>query len=268
MLQFANAKINIGLHVTHKRGDGYHDIETIFYPVQLYDVLEILPADQLTFEAHNYDFPEGEDNLCLKAYRLLAESYDLPLVRIHLLKNIPVGAGLGGGSADAAHTLKTIDKQFGLKLGDDVLMEYAAQIGADCPFFIRNKPVYAHGIGTEMEALKLDLSAYSIVVIKPDAFVSTAEAYRSVVPKLPEIDLRRAIQLPIQQWKYHIVNDFELGIFKQYPYIQDIKAKLYEEGAIYASMSGSGSAVFGLFESLPDKGAFESLGRVFFPVEL
>lgn len=268
MLQFANAKINIGLHVTNKRSDGYHDIETVFYPVQLYDVLEVLPADKLAFEVHNYDFPEGEDNLCLKAYRLLAQAYDIPPVGVHLLKNIPVGAGLGGGSANAAYTLKAINKQFALGLGDDTLLEYAAKLGADCPFFIRNQPVYAQGIGTEMEAVELDLSAYSIVIVKPDAFVSTAEAYRSVVPKPAEVDLRRAIRLPIQQWKYHVVNDFEVGIFKQYPYIQEVKAKLYAEGAIYASMSGSGSAVFGLFESLPDRRVLDGLGQVFYPVHL
>lgn len=268
MLQFANAKINIGLHVTSKRPDGYHDIETIFYPVSLYDVLEVLPADKLGFEVHNYDFPAGEDNLCIKAYYLLAEKYKLPPVNIHLLKNIPVGAGLGGGSSDAAHILKMLNELFRLDIGDDTLIRYAARLGADCPFFIGNQPMYAHGIGTEMEKIALDLSAYSIVVIKPDAFISTAEAYRGVVPKLAEIDLRRAIRLPIQQWKYHIVNDFELGIFKNYPYIQDVKAKLYAEGAVYASMSGSGSAVFGIFETLPDKSVFEGLGQVFYPVDL
>lgn len=268
MLQFANAKINIGLHVTNKRPDGYHDIETIFYPVKLYDVLEVLPSTELAFQVHHYDFPVGEDNLCVKAYRLLAEKYDLPAVSIHLLKNIPVGAGLGGGSSDAAHILKMLDQRFELNIAEDRLMDYASRLGADCPFFIRNKPMFASGIGTELEDVELDLSSYSVVIIRPDAFISTAEAYQAVIPKKPEVDLKRAIRLPIQEWKYHILNDFELGIFKKYPYIQNIKAKLYEEGAIYASMSGSGSAVFGIFETLPEKTVFEHLGQVFYPVDL
>ena len=268
MLKFANAKINIGLHIRKKRPDGYHDLETIFYPVKIYDVVEILPHSKLELHIWNSDLPADTDNLCLKAFRLLEKDFDINPVKIHLLKNIPIGAGLGGGSSDASSTLELLNDYFELKIEKDRLKEYAAQLGADCPFFIDNKSMYAEGIGTELSEISLDLSAYKIVVIKPDIHISTAEAYSNVSPMIPEVDLRKAIELPIQEWKFHIKNDFEISLFEKYPLIGGIKAKLYEHGAIYASMSGSGSSVFGIFNDLKGLEDLNKYGKVYFPAEL
>ncbi|MFD2744280.1 MULTISPECIES: 4-(cytidine 5'-diphospho)-2-C-methyl-D-erythritol kinase [Sphingobacterium] len=263
MLQFANAKINIGLHITGKRPDGYHDLESIFYPIKLYDGIEILPADELSMQVYNYDFPVGEDNLCTKAYRLLAADYDLPKVQIHLLKGIPVGAGLGGGSADASRVLTMLNTVYQLDLSQQRLETYASKLGADCPFFIRNSPVYATGIGTTFEDVTLDLADYKIVVVKPSIHISTAEAYQNVSIRTAQVDLRAAIQMPVQEWKYLIKNDFEDGLFRRYPQIQALKAAMYESGAVYASMSGSGSAVYGLFKTVPNATEFQSHGMMF-----
>jgi len=268
-ISFANAKINIGLLITEKRKDGYHTIETVFYPVQLYDVLEILPsAGQTTFHADGLPIPGGGDNLCVKAYQLLAADFNLPAVEMHLLKNIPIGAGLGGGSSDAAYVLKMLNTMFTLRLSDHQLAQYAERLGADCAFFIANKPVFASGIGATFEDITLDLSKYVTVIVKPDIHISTQEAYSSIMPQTPQVDLRRAIKLPIQEWKYHIVNDFELGIFQKYPQIEILKRKLYEKGALYAAMSGSGSSVFGIFEERPDLQELEALGKVYYPVDV
>ncbi|WP_166334179.1 4-(cytidine 5'-diphospho)-2-C-methyl-D-erythritol kinase [Sphingobacterium chungjuense] len=263
MLQFANAKINIGLHITGKRPDGYHDLESIFYPVKIYDGIEILPSQALSMQVYNHAFPVGEDNLCTKAYRLLAADHDLPPVQIHLLKGIPVGAGLGGGSADASRALIMLNQQYKLDLTQQQLESYASQLGADCPFFIRNKPVYATGIGTTFEEIAIDLSAYHIVVVKPPIHISTAEAYQNVSIRTAQVDLREAIQLPVQEWKYHIKNDFEEGLFRHHSEIQELKSALYDSGCLYASMSGSGSAVYGLFDSAPDLRKLQSFGTVF-----
>lgn len=268
MLKFANAKINLGLHICRKRTDGYHDLETIFYPVKIYDVVEILPADQLEIYIHNADLPADHQNLCVKAYKLLAQDYQIPPVAIHLLKNTPIGAGLGGGSSDASATLQLLNSYFNLQLDNNTLKTYAGKLGADCPFFIDNKPMYAEGTGTELSEIELDLSKYQIVLIKPDIHISTAEAYSRVTPKIPEINLREAIKLPIQDWKYHIHNDFEISLFERYPLIGDIKAKLYELGAKYAAMSGSGSSVFGIFEDTTGLDELKKYGQVFYPTEL
>lgn len=263
MLQFANAKINIGLHITGKRPDGYHDLESIFYPVKIYDGIEVLPAETLSMQVYNYDFPIDEDNLCTKAYRLLAADYDLPAVQIHLVKGIPVGAGLGGGSADASRVLLLLNEQYTLNLNTQQLESYASRLGADCPFFIRNTPVYATGIGTTFEEIALDLSPYHIVVVKPPVHISTAEAYKHVSIRTAQVDLRKAIQLPVQEWKYHIKNDFEDGLFYRHMEIQALKAALYDAGALYASMSGSGSAVYALFNEAPNLQTFRPYGTVF-----
>lgn len=269
MLRFANAKINLGLHITGKRDDGYHNIETIFYPVKIYDAVEVIPAD--TFQMHvagDRELPMA-DNICAKAYQLLAEKYTLPACHIHLLKNIPVGAGLGGGSSDAAAVLQSLDTLFGLGLSVDELVSFAARLGADCPFFLKNTPVYATGIGTDFESVELDtLSSYYIVVVKPEISISTAEAYRKTEVKPAPIDLRRAIRLPIQEWKFKIVNDFERGVFYDYPEIQKIKDLLYDQGAVYASLSGSGSAVYGIFEEPIVLAQFPDTARIFYPVDL
>ena len=268
MLTFANAKINLGLLVTEKREDGYHNIETIFYPVKLYDVVELTESEEFYFRTEGLEIPTAGQNICEKAYRLLQQDFVVKPVVIDLLKNIPIGAGLGGGSSDAAHVLKILNELNGLGLSANDLKGYAAKLGADCPFFIDNKPVFASGIGTTFEAVDVDLSTYYMVIVKPDIHISTAEAYSSIMPQTPTVDLRRAIQLPVQEWKYHLVNDFELGIFEKYPLIEKIKHTFYEKGALYAAMSGSGSAVFGIFEEEVNLDDMGDLGRVYYPVEL
>lgn len=268
MLRFANAKINLGLHITGKRNDGYHNIETVFYPVKLYDGVEIIPASAFQMSvAGDKDLPT-EDNICAKAYRLLAEKYDLPGCHIHLLKNIPVGAGLGGGSSDAAIVLQSLNSMFGLGLSAEELTSFALSLGADCPFFLKNTPMYATGIGADFEPIELDLSSYYIIVVKPEISISTAQAYSKTKVKPAPIDLRRAIRLPIQEWKYKIVNDFERGVFYDYPEIQKIKDMLYDQGAVYASLSGSGSAVYGVFDEPTELERFPSTAKIFYPVDL
>lgn len=269
MISFANAKINIGLSITEKRSDGYHNIETIFYPVQLYDVIEFNTSETYYFEAFGIQIPADGDNLCTKAYQLLKADFPaMEPVSIKLLKNIPVGAGLGGGSSDAAFVLKGLNEINKLNLSSERLQEYATRLGADCAFFIENKPLFAEGIGADFSMVDVDLSDYYIVIVKPDIHISTAEAYSSITPQIPQVDLKRAVQLPIQEWKFHITNDFELGIFEKYPLIRKIKQKLYEKGALYAAMSGSGSAVFGIFGEKIDLDDLSTLGRVYYPVEL
>lgn len=252
MITFPNAKINIGLNVVEKRPDGYHNLETIFYPVKLSDALEIVKASKTEFSASG--IPIGgdyENNLVMKAYRLLQADFDLSPVKIHLHKIIPFGAGLGGGSADAAFTLKLLNQLFSLGLDRATLESYATKLGADCPFFIQNKPAFAHGIGDKLEELKIDLSDYEIAIVKPGFSVSTPEAYKNIQPKKSGFDLRTIASLPVENWKQLIQNDFEVSVFPLYPEIAEIKQKLYEAGAVYASMSGSGSAVFGIFRHLP-----------------
>lgn len=268
MISFANAKINLGLLITEKRSDGYHNLETIFYPVKLYDVLELHQAETFSFETVGLSIPNQGKNLCEKAYDLLKADFELQPLSIHLLKNIPIGAGLGGGSSDAAFVLKSINEQQKLGLTVGQLQSYAEKLGADCPFFIENRAIYASGIGTTFEHIDLDLSKCFIVIIKPDVHISTAEAYQNVSPQTPISDLKRAIQLPIQEWKYHIINDFELGIFEMYPLIGELKNSLYEAGALYASMSGSGSSVFGIFEQSVELKHLSSFGKIYYPIEL
>lgn len=268
MILFANAKINLGLFVTEKRSDGYHEIETIFYPVQLYDVLEIINHDHLAFETLGLDIPGNGDNLCVQAYNLLKADFEIPAFKINLLKNIPIGAGLGGGSSDAAYVLKGINEMQNLGLSIDKLKSYAEKLGADCPFFVENKPVYASGIGTTFENIELDLSEYFIVVIKPDVHISTKEAYENMVPQPATINLKDAIKLPIQEWKYYLKNDFETAMCEKYPIIQEIKLELYEAGALYASMSGSGSSVFGIFNNPINLDYLSKLGRVYYPANI
>ena len=253
MIVFPNAKINIGLHIMAKMPDGYHELETVFYPIKLYDVLEIIEAKELGF------FPKGiavdgnaEENICLKAYHLLAEDYKVPPVEIHLLKNIPIGAGLGGGSSDGAFMIKLLNDKFSLGLSIVQMEGYAKQLGADCAFFIQNKPCYAEGIGSDFSAVDVDLKSYHFVIVKPEVSVSTAEAYNSIIPNSERKAVRNLVELPIQDWKNTVINDFEAGIFEKYPQIREIKEKLYDAGAIYASMSGSGSAVFGIFKDKLD----------------
>ncbi|GAA4340364.1 4-(cytidine 5'-diphospho)-2-C-methyl-D-erythritol kinase [Mucilaginibacter gynuensis] len=267
MITFPNAKINIGLNVIQRRADGYHNLETVFYPINIKDALEILPADKLSFQSSGIDIPgRMEDNLCIKGYHLIKRDYDLPPVKIHLHKNIPIGAGLGGGSADAAFFIKLLNQTFALDLTIEQMTDYARQLGADCAFFIESKPVYAFGKGDEFLALNLDLSRHKIVLVMPEAHVSTGEAYRGVKAAPVQGVLREQILEPISEWRHNIKNDFENSVFRNHPVIRGVKAALYEAGALYASMSGSGASVFGIFNETPDLLVLEKTNRVFYNV--
>ena len=249
MVQFANAKINIGLQVLSRRKDGYHNLETVFYPIPLYDIVEVVPAARLAFFPSGLAIPGNPaDNLCLKAYHVLAEAFDLPPVGIYLHKTIPMGAGLGGGSSDATAVLKALNLLFSLQLDDVALESYAVRLGADCAFFVRNRPVFATGIGTDFKEIDLDLSGYKLLLLKPDIHISTAEAYSGVIPRAAGRGLESAIILPPATWKDRVSNDFEQAVFQKYPELERLKALLYDLGAEYAAMSGSGSTMYGLFK--------------------
>jgi 4-diphosphocytidyl-2-C-methyl-D-erythritol kinase len=249
MVFFPNAKLNIGLDIILKRDDGFHDIETVFYPLALCDIMEIIPAGEfrLTTSGLSVD-AAGNKNLITRAYLLLNGRYSIPPVSIHLHKIIPLGAGLGGGSSNAAYTLMGLNVLFNLGLSNNELTEMAAALGSDCAFFIGNKPVFAEGKGTVFTDVKLDLSNFKVIVVKPACSVSTADAYRNVKPQVPAISLPEIIQYSPAKWRGKIVNRFEESVFQRYPEIENVKQQLYQCGAIYASMSGSGSAVFGIFK--------------------
>jgi len=242
-------KINLGLHIIEKLLSGYHALETVFYPCHNYeDTIEIRLAPQFSFTLINANFTcEIEHNLCVKAYRLLQKKYDLPHIEIILTKQIPSGAGLGGGSADAALTLKMLNTLFSLQLSKKQLHEFAVQLGSDTAFFLYNEPMYATGRAEILEPVALDLSKYRIEVICPNISISTTQAYSTIIPKKPKLPLKEIIKTPIEKWKYNLVNDFEEIIFKQYPQLLKVKDEFYNQGALYASMSGSGSAVYGVF---------------------
>ena len=246
MIVYPNAKINLGLNVLKKRADGYHEISSVFYPVkQLFDMLEILPADNFSFSSSGIAIPAGS-NICTKAFDLLKADYDVGNVKIHLHKMIPIGAGLGGGSADGAFILKALNELFELNLTNNQLEKYALKLGADCPFFIENIPKYVTGIGEQMTAIDLDLSDYDIKFIFPELHISTAEAYGGVMPKKDETNLLDLISKPIANWKEEVRNDFEVSAFKKHPELSKMKTNLYADGAIYASMTGSGSVIYGV----------------------
>ncbi|MDR2802096.1 MAG: 4-(cytidine 5'-diphospho)-2-C-methyl-D-erythritol kinase [Prevotellaceae bacterium] len=250
MLSFPIAKINIGLHVIAKRPDGFHDIETLFYPVELlHDVLEIVPAGRFSIRLSGLPVAGApESNLCVKAYRLLQADFDLPPVAIHLHKTIPSGAGLGGGSSDATAALQILNELFSLQLSAGQLLRYAVQLGSDCAFFLHRQPMLATGRGEILTALPaLDLQPYRIVIETPPVFVGTAEAYAGVTPHPPAQPLASLLAQPVEQWKGTVVNDFEASVFARFPVLAQIKQRLYDDGAAYAAMSGSGSALFALF---------------------
>jgi len=250
MVTFPNCKINLGLNITGKRPDGYHNLETIFFPITIKDVLEIISADktELTLSGNGIDIP-AEENICIKAYQLLKKDFsELPAIKIHLHKTIPSGAGLGGGSADGSFILKMLNDKYQLNLFTDQLISYGLQLGSDCPFFIINKPCLATSRGEILEEIKIDLSAYKILIINPGIHINTGWAFTQLTPALPAKSIKEIIQQPISTWKDELKNDFEEPVFKQYPEIRSIKETLYNNGAIYAAMSGSGSSVFGLFE--------------------
>ncbi|MBQ0045900.1 MAG: 4-(cytidine 5'-diphospho)-2-C-methyl-D-erythritol kinase [Prevotellaceae bacterium] len=259
MIVYPNAKINIGLNVVEKRPDGYHNLETVFYPINLQDVIEIKEIEN--------DIPEcgyrlkvlgtvfdgsPDDNLVIRAFKMLKADYDLPPVSIGLYKHIPTGAGLGGGSSDAAFTIKTLNERFHLGLSNEKMEEYSARLGADCAFFIQNKPVFATGIGNIFHPIDINLQYKQLVLVKPDIFVSTKDAYAKVNVHRPEQSLPELLSQPIETWKDTVVNDFEESVFSKFPEIAAIKDKMYDLGAVYASMSGSGSSVFGIFDDPVD----------------
>lgn len=270
MIAFPNAKINIGLNVVSRRDDGYHDIETVFYPVNVQDALEInvkkiiktgRPLLHRMMERGTYYEDDvcsltikgnalpgnPADNLVVRAYRMMLEDFDLPPIDIMLYKHIPDGAGLGGGSSDCAHLIMLLNRRFGLRMTDSCMERYASRLGADCAFFIRNTPMMATGTGTVMSPSKVSLKGMTVLLVKPEFGISTAEAYSGVVPKRPEVKLTDAIACPVCEWRECVKNDFEEHLFQKYPQLGEIKAKLYETGAVYSAMSGSGSTVYGLY---------------------
>lgn len=254
MIVYPNAKINLGLNVIEKRPDGFHNIETVFYPVDWKDILEIIPDETkekgVTFSSSGIAIPGAvEENLCVRAYNLISKDYPMPAVKIHLHKIIPIGAGLGGGSSDAAFFIKAVNELFELNLAWGELHHYAKQLGADCSFFITNKPVFAEGKGDQLESINVSLDDYFGVIVFPGVHVNTTDAYINVVPRKPEISLEELIvSNPISKWKDVLKNDFEKNIFEKFPTIGELKTKMYELGAVYSGMSGSGSAVYGIFE--------------------
>lgn len=249
MIVFPNCKINLGLHILRRRPDGFHDLETVFYPLPVTDALEVLTGPDLQFHSSGIAVPGNEqDNLCLKAWQLLKKDFpELPAVKIHLHKHIPIGAGLGGGSADAAFMLQLLNNKFQLGIPAEQLIDYAARLGSDCAFFIRNKASYATGRGEVLQPLELDLSGYSFLLVYPGIHVNTGWAFGRITPREPAEDLRQAILRPVSEWEGHIYNDFEAPVFSAHPVLQEIKEQLYEAGALYATMSGSGSAMVGIF---------------------
>ncbi|TLV01543.1 4-(cytidine 5'-diphospho)-2-C-methyl-D-erythritol kinase [Dyadobacter luticola] len=253
MLVFPNAKINIGLNIVEKRQDGFHNIESCFYPVDWTDALEISVADNFRFQSSGITIPgDGSDNLCSKAYQLIASDYDLPPVNLHLLKHIPIGAGLGGGSSDAAFTIKALNQLFSLEISVEKQISYARRLGSDCAFFILDRPAYCYGKGDEFEEIALSLQGKWIVLVNPGIHISSAEAYAGVRAQPSEEDLRKILKDPITSWKDRVRNDFEATLFSRYTLLKEIKSELYNVGAVYASMSGSGSTLFGIFDQETD----------------
>lgn len=270
MLLFPNAKINLGLCITEKRPDGYHNLESIFFPVPITDSLSVEPSDAGTAPSCHLTIEgiaiEGNlsDNLIVKAYNLFASQYPVPPVNVTLQKNIPTGAGLGGGSSDAAYMLRALRDMFAPQVDDDTLEHMAARLGADCAFFVRNTPVYATGIGNEFhrDITLPSLRGYTLAIVKPNVFVSTAAAYSHVRPHRPDVPVLEAIQRPVSEWKDCLVNDFEESVFPSFPAIDTVKQQLYSLGAIYSCMSGSGASVFALFPQ-PVQGLTEAFPDMF-----
>lgn len=264
MIDFPCAKINLGLNITEKRADGYHNLETVFFPIPICDALEIKTMDErfpsnvacdLKVTGNNVCCNEN-DNLIVKAYNIIAADFDIPRVHAHLYKNIPSEAGLGGGSSDAAYMIRLLDQRFRINIGNAEMEKYAARLGADCPFFITAEPSYAEGIGEILSPVNItdnNLEGYSLVVVKPQIAVSTKEAFSSITPRKPLMCCREIVAQPIETWKDALCNDFEESVFGIYPQLNDIKNRIYTLGAAYAQMSGSGSSLFGIFKNDVDE---------------
>ena len=264
MIDFPCAKINLGLNITEKRADGYHNLETVFFPIPICDALEIKTMDErfpsnvacdLKVTGNNVCCNEN-DNLIVKAYNMIAADFDIPRVHAHLYKNIPSEAGLGGGSSDAAYMIRLLDQRFRINIGNAEMEKYAARLGADCPFFITAEPSYAEGIGEILSPVNItdnNLEGYCLVVVKPQVAVSTKEAFSNITPRKPLMCCREIVAQPIETWKDALCNDFEESVFGIYPQLNDIKNRIYTLGAAYAQMSGSGSSLFGIFKSDVDE---------------
>ncbi len=254
MLTFPNAKINLGLRITDKRPDGFHTLQSCFYPVGWTDALEVIPATAFSFSSSGLPIPgDVSANLCVRAYTLLRTDYALPPVQMHLHKLVPIGAGLGGGSADAAFALKLLNERFSLGLSVAQLEAYARQLGSDCAFFVQNRPMYCTEKGDVFAEIAVDLSGYYVQLVYPNLAISTAEAYAGIHPRRPATPLRDQLLAPIETWRGTIHNDFEDSLFRVYPLLSEIKQELYASGAVYASMSGSGSTVYGIFNTPPNR---------------
>ena len=269
MITHPIAKINLGLNVVEKRPDGYHNLETVFYPVRIYDAIEVfeMAADfpsevDCDLKITNIHIDGDEQrNLVVRAYQLLKRDFpQLPRIHVHLYKGIPTQAGMGGGSSDCGYMLTLLNRQFGLSLSDEQLIGYAARLGADCSFFILNKPCYAEGIGEKLQPISLDLSGWYLAIVRPDIPVSTKEAFSLITPQHPEKNCRDVVMQPVETWRDVLTNDFEKSVFALYPKIGQIKQRLYDLGAVYAAMSGSGSSIFGLFQSPVLLDEFEAEG--------
>ncbi len=255
MVTFPNCKINLGLNILKKRDDGFHDIETVFFPIPLTDILEIVSSDKNTTSLVNTGITvdQNEDNLCLRAYHLLKKDFPkIPQIKMHLHKVIRIGGGLGGGSADAAFTLTLLNEKYNLNISQEQLLVYAAKLGSDCAFFLLNKPCFATGRGEKMEPLELSFSAYKILLINPGIHVSTKNLFQEITSAFRGKRIREIIKQPVNSWKNDLKNDFEEIVFLKHPEIKSIKEKLYNLGAVYASMTGTGSTVFGIFDKNDD----------------
>jgi len=266
MILFPPCKINLGLHILSKRPDSYHALDTLMYQLPFTDILEIIPAPQFKFTATGLEIPGDEhSNLCIRAFQLMKSRYNISNVHIHLHKIIPMGGGLGGGSADAAYTLKGLNAIFGLQLENNVLQELAAELGSDCPLFIQEMPQIAQGRGEVLSISPVSLKGYYIKLVNPGIHVSTKEAFANVSFYAGKMTVEEIVSKPVEMWKDLLVNSFENSVFKQHPSLQQVKEKLYEEGAVYAAMSGSGSTLFGIFKDEPSldlnpgKGFFEKV---------
>jgi 4-diphosphocytidyl-2-C-methyl-D-erythritol kinase len=252
MVVFPHCKINLGLHVLSKRKDGFHNIETCFYPVPRFDVLEAIEADTFSFDQSGISIPGVvAENLCVRAFTLLQKDFDLKPVKIHLHKVVPLGAGLGGGSSDAAFMLQLLNDLFQLSLSEKQLMNYASLLGSDCTFFIQKRPMLGVGRGEKLEDIEVNLSGYWLCLIKPEVHVSTAEAYAGITPRIPEHSVKDILAMPTENWKLLLVNYFEESIFPKFPILHKLKEELYSRGAVYSAMSGSGSTIFGVFKKMP-----------------
>jgi 4-diphosphocytidyl-2-C-methyl-D-erythritol kinase len=258
MITFPNAKINLGLNITSKRPDGYHNLSSCFLPIKWQDVLEAIPSPEFEFQSTGLDIPgNASNNLCVLAYEMLKDLHDIPPVKMHLHKVIPMGAGLGGGSADGAFALKLLNDLFELGLTVHQLESYAKQLGADCPFFIDNTPKIVSGIGEILESTQIDLSPYTLLVVCPAIHVNTQTAFAGIVPSEPETKIKDALNSNIESWQNSIKNDFEKSVFDNFPLIKSIKDSMIAEGGLYASMTGTGSAVFGIFNKAPNTHLFK-----------